>query len=411
MLPAWAILALLAGCQRQATPEARPAAKAQAAPPEQAVTVVEAALRPWPRSVRVQGTLIEDESALLGAKVAGRVKQVLVDIGSLVKHDQVVAVLDAEEFDLKVQQAEAQVEQARATLGLKPGVPDNKLDPTRAAPVLQERAMLEDARLNVQRVRGLAGKGVVTQEEIQTRESAQRVAEARYASALNGVQEQIALLALRRSELALAHQNRKDIELKAPFDGVIQETHVAPGSYLNIGHPVATLVRINPLRYRAGVPERSALGVEVGQSVRVFLEGQTAPLETRISRISPSLDVSSRALIFEADVENAAGRYRSGLFAESEILVDASEQALAVPATSVVAFGGVEKVWIVQESNAHPRPVRTGRREGQYVEVLDGLKPGELVLSNGEQGREGVVRVERAPRANQPPDRAALLGQ
>jgi RND family efflux transporter MFP subunit len=385
-------------------------AAAGAAPAGPTVHVVEVAMQPWPRTVRTQGTLIEDEYAQLGAKVAGRVKEVLVDIGTAVAKDQVVATLETEEFDLKVQQAEAQVAQARAIVGLKPGVPDDKLDPNKAAPVLEVIALLEEARLNVNRVKSLVGKGVVTQEELQTRDAALRVAEARYASALNAVDEQIALLKLRRTELALATQNRQDAVLKAPFVGVIQETHVAPGTYVNVGQPIAALVRTNPLRFRAGVPERSALGVAVGQPVRIMLEGQPKPVEATISRISPALDVSSRALIIEADIDNANGQLRTGLFAEADILVGANEQALAVPAQSIVAFGGVEKVWTVKDNKAQPQPIRIGRREGNRVEVLSGLQGGEWILSNGDQGREGVVRVIRDPPQAHSGDRAALTG-
>jgi RND family efflux transporter MFP subunit len=371
---------------------------------------VEATLQPWPRIVRAQGTLIEDEFALLGAKVAGRVRKVLVDIGSSVKEGQPVAELDTEDFDLMVQQAEAQVLQARAGVGLKSGVPDDQLDPMKAPPVLQEWAMLEEARYNVDRVKGLVGKGIMTQEEIQARESALRVAEARYASSLNAVQGQIALLKLRRSELALAMQNRLDAVLKAPFVGIIQETHVAPGSYVSVGQPVAALVRTNPLRFRAGIPERTAIGVSVGQPLTLVLEGQPESLKTRISRISPALDVSSRSLIIEADIENPDGNLRTGLFAEAEILVDADQKVLAVPARSIVSFGGVEKVWTVVDSKAQPRQVRTGRRDDKLIEVLSGLKPGELVLTNGELGREGVVKAVRDNPDSAGGDRAALIG-
>jgi RND family efflux transporter MFP subunit len=404
------LLAAFVGCSETVVTPPETAASPTATPAEQEVHVVEATLQPWPRIVRAQGTLIEDEYALLGAKVAGRVKKVLVDIGSPVQEGQPVAELDTEDFDLMVQQAEAQVLQARAGVGLKDGVPDDQLDPMKAPPVQQERAMLEEARFNVDRVKGLAGKGIMTQEEIQARESALRVAEARYASSLNAVQGQIALLKLRRSELAMAMQNRLDAVLKAPFVGIIQETHVAPGSYVSVGQAVAALVRTDPLRFRAGVPERTAIGVSVGQPLTLVLEGQPEAIKTRISRISPALDVSSRSLIIEADVENAAGTLRTGLFAEAEILVDADQKTLAVPVRSIVSFGGVEKVWTVVENKAQPRQVRTGRRDDKLVEVLDGLQPGEVVLINGEQGREGVVNAVRDNPDSAGGDRAAAIG-
>jgi RND family efflux transporter MFP subunit len=409
-----ALLSLLAatfgagGCSRHVGPPVVDAqANTAAEPSGEALNAVEAALRPWPYTVRVQGTLIEDESAELGAKVAGRIKEVMVDLGTRVDEGQPVARLDTEEFDLRVQQAEAQVAQARATLGLKGNTPDDKLDPTKAAPVLQEMALLEEARLNFNRVRGASGKAVFTQEEIQTRQAALHVAEARYSSSLNAVQEQVALLALRRSELALAVQNQHDAVLKAPFVGIIQQKHVAPGSYVSVGQPVVMLMRIDPLRFRAGVPERAAVGVSVGQTVKIFLDGQPAPIEVKISRISPALDLSSRALMIEADVENGESRWRSGLFAEGEILVDAQQQALTVPVSSVVAFGGVEKVWTVKGDKAEPRPVRIGRRDARFVEILGGLSAGDVVLSDGRQGREGVVHVNRD--TAEPSDKRAAL--
>ncbi len=401
---------LATGCgHSEPTKDPSPAAKPAVSAGAPEVRVVEASLQTWPKTVRVQGTLIEDEYALLGAKVAGRVKDIQVDIGTPVRAGQIVAELEADEFDLRVQQAEAQVAQARASLGLRPNVPDEKLEPSRAPPVQQEMALLDEARLNVQRVKNLAGRGVVTQEEIQSREAAQRVAEARYRSALNNVQEEIALLKLRRSELAMANQNRQDAVLKAPFDGVIQETRVAPGNYVNVGQPIAALVRTSPLRFRAGVPERSAVGVAVGQTVQMNLEGIAQPVVAQISRISPALDVSSRALIIEADVENQNNQFRTGLFAEAEILVDDGSRALAIPASSVTAFGGVEKVWIVSDNEAHPQQIRIGRREGERVEVLSGLEPGQLILTHGEQGREGMVRAIREPAARAG-DAASQLG-
>ncbi len=401
--------ALTVGCGGHKSAEPQSAAPAAAEVP-QSVTVVEATLRPWPRVVRAQGTLIEDEYALLGAKVAGRVKAVLVDIGSRVEAGQPVAELDSEDFDLIVQQAEAQVQQARATVGLKPGVPDDNLNPMKAPPVLQEWAMLEEARLNAERVKGLAGRGVLTQEEIQARESALRVAEARYASSLNGVQSQIAALKLRRADLAVAVQNREYAVLRAPFVGVIQEKHVAPGSYVNVGQPVAALVRTNPLRFRAGIPERSAVGVDVGQPLTLQLEGRPDPVQARISRISPALDVSSRSLIIEADIDNSSGQFRTGLFAEADILVDSDQATLAVPEDCVVSFGGVEKVWIVIDGKAAPRLIHTGRRDDKLVEVIDGLEPGELVVADGDQGREGVVQAVRIDPESPGGDRAALIG-
>ena len=386
---------LAIGCERAASP---PSKASQPVRTEEVITVTEAKHYPWPRSVRAQGSLIADERVTVGTEVAGRVKEIPVDLGSSVTPGQVVAVLEPEEFSLRVDQAEAQVAQARAALGLKPDVPDNKVDPSKAAPVLAEKAQLEEARLNAARAKSLARRNVMTLEELQARESLVNVAQARYDSALNAVREQIALLALRRAELALARQIQADAVIRSPFAGVVQDRYVAAGAYVTVGNPVLTVVRTNPLRFRAGVPERTSTHVKVGQLVRLSLENYDAPIEAKISRISPALDLASRSLTIEADVDNSSRQIRAGLFAEAEIVVAPHDQALALPASTVTNFAGVEKVWVVHNENMQAKRVRTGRRERDLVEIIGGIKSGELILLDAEQGREGAVhaRIERA---------------
>jgi RND family efflux transporter MFP subunit len=343
--------------------------------------------------VRTQGSLLGDEHAIIGAKVAGRVREVKVDLGDVVRSGQVLAALDTEEFDLRVEQAEAQLTQVRASLGLKPDDLDSMLNPLKSPPVMQESALLDETRLSVERARQLSRQNVITVAELDTAEAAFRVAEARFAAALNGVQEKIALLAMRRVELAMARQVQTDSVIVSPFAGVVQERHVAPGVYLNVGQSVMTLVRTDPLRFRAGVPEREAMRVRPDQTVRIVIDGEPEPLVARISRISPALDMSSRSLVIEADVPNPDGRLRCGLFAEAEILVGQEERTLAVPATAIREFAGVEKVWVVDDGKAREQQVQTRRRNADWIEIVDGLKPGVQIVSDADQGHAGPVQI------------------
>ena len=389
----FALVALLAaGCgqgQLQQTKEEKLAENK--APP--AVKVVSARLHAWAKSVRVQGSLVGDEQAVIGAKAAGRVREVKVDLGSVVRQGQVLCELDPDDFDLRVQQVQAQLEQARSALGLSKDEPDSKLDRQKAPPVLQEKAMLEEARSSVDRARPLVQKNIITNEELQQREAALRVAEARFNAALNGVDEKIALIAVRRAELAVAKKQQNDSVTVAPFDGIVQQRHVAAGVYLNVGQSIVTLVRTDPLRFRAGVPERQALAIEVGQQVQLLIEGLPDAAEARVTRISPSLDLSNRSLIIECDVPNPDNRLRCGVFAEAEVLVDPNARCLALPARAVSEFAGVEKIWVVADGQAKEREISTGRREGDLVEVVRGLEAGEMVISNADQGHAGKVVV------------------
>jgi RND family efflux transporter MFP subunit len=348
-------------------------------------------MQPWSRVVRTQGSLVGDEHAVIGAKVAGRVKSVHADLGSSVKEGDRLAALDVRDFELQVQQAQAQLAQACAVIGLGADEEIENLDATRTPAVLMEKALLDEARENLQRAQQLSKTKSISDVELQRQIAAERVAQARYELALNTIDENIALVRVRRSQLALSQQNLADGIVLAPFAGVIQQRHVAVGAYLQIGDPVATLVRTDPLRFRSGVPERKATQLRTDQEVRIFLEDESQPIISRITRISPALDMSSRSLVIEADLPNPEARWRAGLFAEAEIVVAADDQTLAVPAAAVSEFAGVQKVWVVQDGEARQQRVQTGRQNADMVEILAGLEVGQLVIADSRQGRAGKV--------------------
>ncbi len=382
-------LCCLTGCQKSQSAPATASVAAPAAPLETPLTKVEK--RPWRTVIRAQGGLVADESTVIGAKVAGRVGVIDVDLGDLVKQGDVLARLDEEDLRLQVRQAEAQLAQARAAVGLTGERADDDVDRENSPVVRQERAVLDEAKTNYARLKLLEERNAVTQADLETSAAAVAVAEARYASSLNAVEEKLAMIQLRRAELLLIQEMLKEATIRAPFDGLVQERQAAPGAYLRVGDPVATLVRIDPLRFRGTIPERHALTLRTGQVVYVHLDGLPEPLTAQVSRISPTLEEFSRALTFEADVPNHEGRLRSGLFAEAEIVVDSQSEALTVPVSSIVEFAGVEKVWQVREGQAQEVPVRTGRRIGGLVEILAGLSAGDTVLQRATEGRAGPV--------------------
>ena len=379
------------GCHREAASET-PSQEAAATPLE--VKVARVAYQSWPRVVRVQGSLVAEENVVVGAKVAGRVKQVPIDLGSVVRRGDLLAALDTEELELKVKQAEAQREQVRAKLGLKQGQKEDDLDRAGVPAVRQEKALWDQAQDNLRRAEKLREKQAIAIEEIQQRQAAVAVAEAKHLAALNDVEEQIAQVGVRREELALARQVLEDSKVPAPFNGVVEHRHVTAGAYVRVGDPIVSLVRVDPLRFRAGVPEREATRIRQKQPATITVEGEPAPIRVAVSRISPALDLASRSLTVEADVPNPGLRLRVGLFAEAEIVVDPDAQALAVPAAAVREFAGVEKVWLVRDGKAEEKIVQTGRRDAGRVEILQGLSPGDTIIPDAQTGRRGPVVAE-----------------
>jgi RND family efflux transporter MFP subunit len=400
--PALLLLLVAAGCGRRDAATTAAQAAGDDSPPTVAVLTV--GLRDWPRVVRVQGTLLADEHAVIGAEVAGRVEAVHVDLGSEVEPDEALATLDTEELKMQVRQSEAELAQACAKLGLTPDENEEEVDPYGISTVLEEKALRDRARSSLKRGQALAASKSIAVEELQDREALLGVAEARYLTAVNAVHEQIALIGVRRAALAQAKQTLQDAEIRAPFRGIVQERHVAPGAYLQVGQPVVTLVRIASLRFHGGVPEREALQLQMNQEVRIEVEGYPEAIEAEVSRISPAMNPANRSLSVEVDVPNPKLRFRAGLFAEAEIVVDPQAQTLAVPAAALSEFAGVEKVWVVEGGKAAQRVVQTGRRTEAWIEILKGLEAGEVAVRDARTARPGPVTItQRDPAGDKDP--------
>lgn len=357
------------------------------------VLVAEVQSQTWPVVVRVQGSLLGYDRAVVGSKLAARVDEVPIDLGTVVRRGDPLVVLDRRDRELQVEQAAAQLAQARASLGLRPDDSADELDRLQAPPVRLERALMEEARSNLERSKQLLESRVIAAEEAERLQAQFKAAEARYHSSLNDVDSQIATIRVRRAELALAEQLLADTRVVAPFDGIVEQRHVSPGEYLQEGQAVATLVRTDSLRFTAGVPERIAAQIRPGLDVLVRIDGEAAPIRVQVSRLSPALELASRSLLMEADVPNSDLRLRTGLFAEADIIVDAEAQTLAVPASAVFEFAGIEKVWIVRDGKSQEQPIRTGRRNADRIEILDGLTTGDLIIPDARQGHAGAVNA------------------
>jgi RND family efflux transporter MFP subunit len=347
------------------------------------------------RTVEVAGTLAADQQAELAMKVAGRLELMAVDLGSGVHGGQVVARLAQADFLLRVAQARNALEQARALLGLTPGSGD-VADLEQTSVVRQADAQLKQARLTHDRARSLFDQKLLSQSDLDAAEAAYLVAEARRQDAIQEARNRQAVLAQRQSELGIAEQQLADSTLTAPFEGMIRERRAVQGDYVAIGQPLVVLVRMHPLRLRLAVPEREAAGLRIGQPVSLTVEGDPRTYRGRLVRMSPAISEDSRTLLVEAEVPNQDARLRPGGFARAEIVTQAATPAILVPASAVVSFAGIDKVIAVRDGRARELAVKTGRREGERIEVLEGLPAGTpVVVAPGNLVGGEPVRVVR----------------
>jgi RND family efflux transporter MFP subunit len=334
---------------------------------------------PFGETVTANGTLAAFDQSTASVKVAGRLNSISVDLGSVVRQGQVIAQLEPNDYKLRVQQSEAALGQARARLGLSPDGTDDKVSVEQTGTVRQAKAQLEEARLSRERAVRLVEQGIVAKADFDSADATFKVAQSRYQDALEEIRNRQALLAQRRSELALARQQLTDTTVHAPIDGIVQLKRASVGEYMAAGAPLVDIVRMNPLRLQAQVSERDAATVRFGQNVRVSVDGDTRVYLGQIRRLSPVITQESRMLMVEADVQND-GNLRPGSFAKAEIVTNDAKMAVTVPNNAIVTFAGIEKVIVIQNGKALEKPITTGRRSGEWTEILAGLNVGDQVI-------------------------------
>ncbi len=334
---------------------------------------------PFGETVTANGTLVAYDQTTVSVKVPGRLQSISVDLGTVVRRGQMIAQIESQEYKLRVQQSEAALAQIRARLGLSPDGTNDQVDPDQTATVRQARAVLDEARANRERAARLVAQGVIARSEFDAADSVYKVAEGRYQDAIEEIRNRQGLLSQRRSELAMARQQLADTSVYAPLDGIVQEKRTSVGEYLAAGTAVVNVVRMDPLRLRAEVPERSAASIRSGQNVRVTVEGDANVYLGQIKRLSPVIAEQNRMLVVEADVHND-GRLRPGSFARAEIVTNDAKMAVAVPSNAIVTFAGIEKVIVVQNGKALEKPITTGRRNGDLTEIVTGVNVGDQVI-------------------------------
>jgi len=390
----FAMLLLLQGvaCDRKETPKPDSEKTEKPASEPKEVTLVPVTELPIEQTIEITGSLDADAQVTVGAKVPGRLASIAVDLASPVTQGQVIAQVETKDYEIRIEQVAAALAQSRAQLGLGPNDKDDQLDIEATAIVRQATATLKEAEANRTRARKLAAEGLMTAMDLDAAETAAVRAETAVQSAREEVRIRQATVKQRRSELRLASQQLADTIVKSPLDGVVQMRRANIGEYLAAGAPIADLVRIDPLRLRVALPELEAADVRQGQPVRVRIQGDETTYEGTVARIAPSIDAKSRTLLVESDIKNP-GHLRPGSLVQAQIVVT-SKPAPTVPESAIVQFAGISKVITVENGKAKEKPVTTGKKAGDRVEIVTGLKAGEAVVDKPGSLQQGQpVRV------------------
>jgi multidrug efflux pump subunit AcrA (membrane-fusion protein) len=415
------LLSLVAGCEAEADGKAAASGKGgQAQRDPVAVTLAPARAEPLERTVEIKiGTLYGDEETTISAKVAGRVQQILADVGDRVSAGAPLAQIDPTDYQLTVAQREAAVTEALAELGLTE-LPAADFDVTKVATVERARFQAANAKAKLDRARQLfeAQPPLISEQDFADIETAYEVAVRDHEVAELSARSQLALARTRQSELESARQMLADATVRAPSardvaasavastapsDGryAVAERRVEVGEYVAAGAPMFRLVADDPIKFRGAVPERFVNELRVGQPVTIRVESAPEAFAGTVSRVNPAIDPQSRTFQIEALFDNDRQLLRPGAFARGTVRVGEDPDVTFVPRESIVSFAGVDKVYTVADGKAVEHVIRQGPVRGDYVAVREGLtgQPQVVVTGAGKLAKDVPVQVTTGPGA------------
>jgi RND family efflux transporter MFP subunit len=362
------------------------------------VTSAAAITRDLERGLEVVGSLAADEEVVIGAQVPGELAELKVDFGSFVTAGQVIAQIDQRDAKLRIEQAEAALRQTQARLGIRDG---EKFEARQNAEVRIAQGALDLATVELDRAARLVEKGDIARAVFDQARINHSLAQARHQAAIDAVNQQLAIVEQQRAALQLARKSLTDTVVRAPITGAVKEKFAARGAYLPVGGRILSLVKINPLRLRADVPEYAAASARVGQSMTLRVEA--FPEQTfsgRVVRIGAALSEQTRSLTVEAEVANPRNLLRPGMFAKSNLILSRATPAILVPQRAVVNAAGLTKLFVIENGRTVERIVRTGVTDEELVEISEGVRDGEVVATSNTDKLQSGSLIRTANRQN-----------
>jgi multidrug efflux pump subunit AcrA (membrane-fusion protein) len=362
-----------ASCGRS---QAADAAAGNDGPRQVAITVVARdAVR---RAVDVVGTLAAVDQVTISSEADGTVRAILADLGDRVKAGQVLIELDREKQQYTYEQQQAALARALAQYGAPN--PQHLPDIEQTPDVQKAKADLVQANQAFARADELFARMLISQQAYDDAKTAVQSKQASYDSALQSARNLRASIQASEATMKLAGRQLRDTDIRAPFEGYVEKRLVNLGELVKAQMPVMAVVRLDPLKVTAELPERMAPWISEGRPVELRVDAYRDRTFTgKVTRISPVVNAATRAFPFEAVVPNADAALKPGTFARVHVESGKVDDVLTLPYAALQYRYGVNRVFVVKGDRLAGRELQIGERLGDRVEIASGVKEGEPV--------------------------------
>jgi HlyD family secretion protein len=331
-------------------------------------------------------------------RVSGYLERIDVNLGDSVRQGQVIAQIDRTDFMQKVKEMEAKVAQAKANLSeLEAGSRPEELRQAEEA-VKQAQSRFDNAKLHRERIEALFKRQVISKKEADSAEMDYTVAEAQLAASQQnlklvkeGVRQEVregSRAKLKEMEALLAQEQIRlqNTLIVAPFQGEIIRKYVDAGALVSSSTPIVNLVHTMTLKIVANVLERDIPLLKPGMKAKIQAEAYPGKVfEGKVARVNTGLELSTRTLQAEIEIPNSSRLLKPGMFARIEVVMLEKPEVLAIPSNAVMVEQGERFVYVVQGNKAARTPILTGIEQDRFVEVKEGLKEGDQVVTRGQE--------------------------
>jgi len=353
------------------------------------------------RAVEVVGTLAAVDEVTVSSEAEGRVSRLLADLGDRVTAGQTLVELDREKPQYNVDQQKAALARALAKFGATD--PAN-LPPIEKTPDVQKaQAELVQARQAFERAAELNKRQLVPRQTLDDAQAMLQSKQASYDAALQNAKNLRADIDATGAAARLADRQLRDTMIRAPFDGYVQKRLVNLGEYVKVQSPVMAVVKMDPLKVTAEIPEKMAPWIETSQEVDLRVDAYPDKTFTgKISRISPAVSAATRAFAFEALVPNRDATLKPGTFARVTVRTNKNDRVLTLPYAALQYRYGVNRVFVVDNGRLVAHELRVGERIGDRIEIVSGVKAGDpIAMTDVDKLVDGLKVSTAEARANE----------
>jgi HlyD family secretion protein len=360
------------------------------------------------QTIHTQAILFPRQQAAIVPKISAPVKKFLVKRGSPVRQGQLLAVLENRDLSAAAQENKGSYEQAQASYetttaaGLPEEIRKAEADAQQAQQVLDAQEKVFQSR------QLLFEQGALPRRELD--QSRVDVTQARNQSAITkkhldalmaiGKQQELksaaGQLESAKGKYLGAEAQLSYSEIRSPMDGVITDRPLYPGEMAAAGTPLLTVMDLSSVIAKAHIPQNDAAALKGGDKGAMTVPGIENPIEGKVTVVSPALDPNSTTVEVWLEAKNPKHALKPGTSVQLSLTAQTVKDALVVPASSVITTpdGATVVMLAGSDGRAHQKAVKLGIRNGDDVQILEGVTASDKVVSAGAYGLPDKTKIK-----------------